>query len=114
MRLNIIKKIVDEVFPKIESHYGYSKFRDTTPYIEYENSLDGAEAEYDFEDNMIVLYYPKIKDREHLIQSLIHEYQHYLQSPSWYKRYETMGYEYDKHPYELKAYEEESNYKLFM
>ena len=32
---------------------------------------------------------------------------HYLQSPSWMKRYYDMGYEYNNHPYELEALEEE-------
>ena len=29
-----VQNIVDEVFPKIEKHYGFSKFQECTPYVE--------------------------------------------------------------------------------
>jgi hypothetical protein len=54
-----------------------------------------------------------MKSREHIIQTLVHEYQHYLQSPSWFKRYYDMGYHYGNHPYEVQAYGEEKNWELF-
>ena len=28
-----VQKIVDEVYPKIEKHYGISKFQECTPYV---------------------------------------------------------------------------------
>jgi len=129
MRLNTVEKIVNEVLPRIEKHYGFSKFSpECTPYIEYEESiyqrLSGEEddgitgeesphAEFDRMDNSIVLYYPNMVSRKHIIQTLIHEYQHYLQSPLWMKRYYTMGYNYNNHPYEIQAYNEEKNWILF-
>ena len=130
MKLKDIQKIVDEVFPKSENYYGYSKhFPEVTPYIEYETSIYGRmsgeeddgkmgeetpEAEFDRIDNSIVLYYPKMKSKKHIVETLVHEYQHYLQSPLWMKRYYTMGYNYNDHPYEVQAYNEEQNYKLFI
>ena len=106
MKLKDIQKIVDEVFPKLEKHYGYSKhFPDTTPYIEYETSIYGRlsgeeddgemgeetpDAEFDRIDNSIVIYYPKMKSKRHIVETLVHEYQHYLQSPSWMTRYYNM------------------------
>ena len=129
MKLKEIQKIVEEVYPKIEKHYGYSKFfPETTPYIEYETSIygrlsgepeaDGTEsgchAEFDRIDNCIVVYYPNMVSREHIVQTLVHEYQHYLQSPSWMKRYYDMGYDYHTHPYEVAAYAEEVNYTKFI
>ena len=51
-----------------------------------------------------------MKDEKHLAETIIHEYQHYLQSPSWYTRYYSMGYRYDNHPYEIAAFNEEKNY----
>ena len=130
MKLKDIQKIVEEVFPKIENYYGYSKhFPEVTPYIEYETSIYGRlsgeeddgtmgeetpEAEFDRIDNSIVLYYPKMKSKKHIVETLVHEYQHYLQSPLWMKRYYTMGYNYNDHPYEVQAYNEEKNYKLFI
>jgi len=123
-----IKNIIQEVYPKIEKHYGYSKFTpECTPYVELHHNIyarysgdaeaqgeeDKCHAEYDRIDNSIVIYYPQMKDRKHIIQTLVHEYQHYLQSPSWMKRYYDMGYRYDNHPYEVAAYKEEDNYKIF-
>lgn len=124
-----VNEIIKEVYPKIENHYGYSKFNpECTPYIEThyniyarhsgepeaEGEQDGCHAEYDRIDNSIVIYYPNMESRDHVIQTLVHEYQHYLQSPSWMKRYYNMGYNYNDHPYEVQAYAEEKNYKLFM
>jgi len=125
MNIDKIKEIVQEVFPKIELKYGYSKFANCTPNIEFEKSIyarlsgeedDGElgeqspDAEYDHITNSIVLYYPKMKSKKQIIQTLIHEYQHYLQSPSWMTRYYKMGYDYNNHPYELAALAEEKNW----
>ena len=64
--------------------------------------------------NEISVYWPQMKSRKMIIETLIHEYQHYLQSPSWFKRYYNMGYEYHNHPYELQATQKEQDYKLFI
>ena len=124
-----VQKIINEVYPKIEKHYGYSKFiPECTPYVETHYNIyarhsgepeargeeDGCHAEFDRTDNSIVIYYPNMKSRKHIIQTLVHEYQHYLQSPSWFKRYYNMGFRYDNHPYEIAATKEEVNYKLFI
>jgi len=123
-----VNKIISEVYPKIEKHYGYSKFTtESTPFVELHYNIyarysdeaeaqgeeDKCQAEYDRIDNSIVIYYPQMKDRKHIIQTLVHEYQHYLQSPSWMKRYYDMGYRYDNHPYEVSAYAEEKNWSIF-
>jgi len=39
MKLKTIQKIVQEVYPKIEKYYGFSKFQECTPYIDYETSI---------------------------------------------------------------------------
>jgi len=128
MTLQEVKKVIEEVYPKIEAHYGYSKFTpECTPYVETHYNIyarysgeeeaqgeeDGCHAEYDRTDNSIVIYWPNMKSRKHVIETLVHEYQHYLQSPSWMKRYYDMGYRYDNHPYEVAAYKEENNWKIF-
>ena len=128
MTLQEVKKVIQEVYPKIEAHYGYSKFTpECTPYVETHYNIyarysgeaeaqgeeDGCHAEYDSTDNSIVIYWPNMKSRKHIIETLVHEYQHYLQSPSWMKRYYDMGYRYDNHPYEIAAYDEEKNWKIF-
>lgn len=122
-----VNDIINEVFPKIEKHYGFSKFHECTPYVETHRNIyerysgeegaqgeeDGCHAEYCNMNNEIIVYYPNMKSRKHIIETLVHEYQHYLQSPSWFKRYYNMGYDYGNHPYEVAAYNEEKNWKLF-
>jgi hypothetical protein len=124
MNIEKIKSIVEEVVPKLVRKYGHSKFADTLPYVEYEKNVFSEEevltsedkkdcpyGEYDTIDNSIVIYYPKMKTKEQLVKTLIHEYQHYLQSPSWMTRYYNMGYGYNDHPYEVAARREEINWK---
>ena len=122
MRRLTIMSILENVYPWIKNHYGRSKYKKQFPSIKYETNIyarlsgnpiadgEGSEdivGEYDREMKTIWIYYPNINSELHLIKTILHEYQHYLQSPSWMKRYYDMGYEYDDHPYELKALEEE-------
>ena len=72
-----------------------------------EDGEENPDAEYDHDENVISIFYPKMRSKQHVIMSLIHEYTHYLQSPSWHKRYYTMGYNYFNHPYEVAALEAE-------
>ena len=123
-----VNKVIKEVFPKIEKHYGFSKFQETTPYVETQYNIyekysgikgmkgdeDGCHAEYCNIENQITVYYPNMRDRQHVIESLIHEYQHYLQSPTWFRRYyDQYGHDYITHPYEIAANKEEKNWKIF-
>ena len=64
--------------------------------------------------NEISIYYPQMKSRKMIIQTLIHEYIHYLQSPTWFKRYYNMGHDYVSHPYEKEMISYEKDYKLFI
>ena len=112
-----VQNIIDEVFPKIEKHYGFSKFQECTPYVELHKNIyekysgeegasgeeDSCHAEYCSMLNEISIYYPQMKSRKMVIETLIHEYIHYLQSPTWFKRYYNMGYDYVSHPYEKEA-----------
>ena len=123
-----VKKIINEVLPKIENHYGFSKFQECTPWVECHHNIyekysgeagaqgeeDSCHAEYCSMMNEITIYWPQMKSRKMIIETLIHEYQHYLQSPSWFKRYYNMGYNYNDHPYEVAATKAESDYKLFI
>ena len=124
-----VLKIIDEVFPKIETHYGFSKFQECTPYVELHKNIyekysgeegasgdeDGCHAEYCSMMNEISIYYPNMKSRKMIIETLIHEYIHYLQSPTWFKRYyDQYGHDYTTHPYEIEATSFEKDYKLFI
>jgi len=121
-----IQSIIDKVYPEIKSYYGLSK-RCTFPNIEIHRNIyemasgiegmegeDNAQANFCRHSNTIELFYSEIKDTKHIIQCLLHEYRHYLQSGTWFKRYYAMGYDYSNHPYELAAKEEEENYKKYM
>jgi len=123
MKLKTIQKIVQEVYPKIEKYYGFSKFQECTPYIDYETSIysrlsgednmegeQNPDAEYCSMENAIFIYYPKMESKKHIIETLVHEYQHYLQSPGWMTRYYKMGYNYNNHPYEVAAFNEEEKW----
>ena len=124
-----VQNIINEVFPKIEKHYGFSKFQECTPYVELHKNIyekysgeegasgdeDGCHAEYCSMMNEISIYYPNMKSRKMIIETLIHEYIHYLQSPTWFKRYyDQYGYDYTTHPYEIEATSFEKDYKLFI
>ena len=74
---------------------------------------DNAQANYCRSTNSIQLFHSEISDTKHVIQCLLHEYKHYLQSYIWFKRYYAMGYNYSNHPYELEALAEESNWKKY-
>lgn len=58
---------------------------------------------YDWEDNLISLRIQGHRTVYNLAQSIIHEWIHSLQSPSWYERYHnTLGYW--ENPYEIEAH----------
>lgn len=60
-------------------------------------------ATYDWEDNTIYLRIQGHRTVYNLAQSIIHEWVHSLQSPSWYERYhKERGYW--KNPYEIEAH----------
>ena len=128
MTKNKVQEIINEVLPKIENYYGFSKFQECTPYVELHKNIyekysgeegatgdeDGCHAEYCSDMNEITVYYPNMKSKKMVIQTLIHEYIHYLQSPIWFKRYYTMGHDYVSHPYEKEAISYEKDYIKFI
>lgn len=119
MHLRTTRRLAEKYLNNCISIYGYSKFHETTPYLEFQPYLhsrytqeSNTQAEYIFDYNTIVIYYKNMEDAQHLAQTILHEYQHYLQSPSWMTRYYNMGYCYSDHPYEVAAFNEEKNWRL--
>ena len=122
-----VKSIVNEVYPLIKTYYGKSKYFTHFPSIKYhhniyaritgEENMEGEvspSGEFERETNTIWIYYPEAIDEKWVIQTLLHEYTHYLQDANEMKRlYDEEGYEYDNHPFELEAIEEESNWEKF-
>ena len=78
-----VQNIIDEVFPKIEKHYGFSKFQECTPYVELHKNIyekysgeegasgeeDSCHAEYCSMLNEISIYYPQMKSRKMVIET---------------------------------------------
>jgi hypothetical protein len=112
-----IQKVTEEVYDKVIEKYGQSKYHKFLPYVSIEDTPYSDEevpkdlyGEYCSMMNEITLYWKNIPSLEILVRTLLHEYQHYLQSPRWMKRYYTMGYHYNDHPYEVHAFNEEEKW----
>jgi hypothetical protein len=117
-RKEIAKQAI-QVYNKVINYYGESKYHDTLPDINLESKIHPKDpqdliGEYCPIYNEITLYWKNIPSTEVLIRVLVHEYQHYLQSPTWMTRYWNMGHEYGTHPYEVQAWNEEENWVKFV
>ena len=107
MTIDEIQQIIDDAYPKIQSHYGKGEL--PIPPIELHVDIyarlsgdpeargeasKSTKAQYDEETNVIYIYYPNVKDEEDLLRSLVHEYTHYKQDHSLFQKYRDM-YDYD-------------------
>jgi hypothetical protein len=116
---NKVEAVAQLYLDKIIETYGLSNHFDSEPYLMLEDKVyaDGTDknlkGEFVSDFNEIIVYWKNIKSEEELIRTLVHEYTHYLQSPSWMTRYYNMGYDYSDHPYEIQAYMEEENWIEF-
>ena len=84
---------------------GSSKFQSyKKPDIIYDWVASDLLGEWISIDNEIIVY---IDDLNVFIQTIIHEYVHYLQSPIWYSRHwnRKPNQKYFDHPYEAEAEE---------
>jgi len=119
MDKQVVENLAEVYINKIQEHYGMSKHHATFPYIYVEDSpYSDAEhktikGEFCHMENDITVYWKNISTEEDLIRTLVHEYQHYLQSPTWMTRYYKQGYSYVDHPYEVQARQEEENWNKF-
>jgi len=128
------KKLIKEVessFELIKKRYGKSSHYTRTPKLQFIKSkniikqefadgplkkkdIKNMEGWFDPELNIIVLVVDNIDSKIDFIKTLLHEYQHYLQSPKWMTRYYKMGHSYKTHPYELASKRAEKQYKRFV
>ena len=119
MKKQKVIRLSNDIFEKISRDYGQSKYQPTIPYLSIEDSPysdcddPNGLGEYNKDENEIVIYWKNIHSREDLIRTMLHEYQHYLQSNIWYSRYWSMGYGYVDHPYEVKARTEEEKWEKY-
>ena len=124
MTTDEIQQIVDYAYPKIQKYYGKGKL--PIPPVELHVDIiarlsgipdmrgeesETSEAEYDEETNKIYIYYPNMKNEEHVLRSLIHEYTHYLQNLTPLKKaIDVKDNTYDESPYEQEAERNEDKY----
>jgi len=128
------KKLIKEVersFELIKKRYGKSAHYSRTPKLEFVKSkhiikqefadgplkkkdIKNMEGWFDPNHNMIVLVTDNMESKVEFVKTLLHEYQHYLQSPNWMTRYYKMGHTYKTHPYERASKRAEKHYKKFI
>jgi hypothetical protein len=94
--------------------YGMSKYHDDIPWLDFNQDDLGIMGEYQADSNTVIIYPDYIKSYDDLVETIIHEFQHYLQSPMWFERYYNMGHSYDTHPYEIYAETISSNDKKLL
>ena len=91
------------------TEYGKAKNKDLWPDLEliYDES-DPVQGEFLDETDEIIINIAQCETIRDAIETMVHEYQHYLQGGSsgacdWHDRYFDMGYDYKSHPYEIQA-----------
>ena len=97
-----IYRIYDNIceYYGMSSHYNWGHApKLILTYVDYPNS--NVHGEFSSYDRSIILNSCGAS-WETIIKTLIHEYQHYLQHPGWYTRYENM-FNYANNPYEIQA-----------
>ena len=96
-------------FVGMMTKYGKSKNKDLWPelYLTYDPD-DPVQGEFLDELDEIVVNMAQCETMRDAIETMVHEYQHYLQGGAagacdWHTRYFEMGYDYENHPYEIQA-----------
>jgi hypothetical protein len=89
------------------NEYGHSKYYgDNTPLLEtqYQSDTDKhTYGEFDRDEVMIYVFTRTNRTVACLVNTVIHEFRHYLQSPTWIGRYIAKYGESRKNPYEREA-----------
>jgi len=127
MTIEEIQIIINKVYPKIKEYYGKGSL--DFPKIELHKDiyarLSGDEeargehsstskAQYDENTNIIYIYYPNMMNEEDVIKSIIHEYTHYTQNITQFKKQYADKYNYEDNPYEIEAHKNEEDWQLFI
>lgn len=103
MRIKRMEKLAERIMDWCAVELGYSKFHDGLPIIDvsYSDGV-GVKGEYEAMNNAIYFYTKEIRSVRQLVQTVIHEYCHYLQSPCWLERY-ARTVSAKKNRYEMQA-----------
>jgi len=86
--------------------YGFSKFRDGGPLLEVQYVSDVSKktyGEFDQDEVMIYVYTRTNRTLRCLVNTVIHEFIHYTQNPSWSSRYAGKYGDGLRNPYEKEA-----------
>lgn len=83
--------------------YGESDYQETYPILEVIRKGGGLSGEYDSSANMITIYCDQVNSAKDLTETIIHEYQHFLQCPEEYEKISRKGIPHKDHPLEIIA-----------
>jgi len=93
-----------------QEKWGVSKFKRNLPTLYMSNSKNPINfGLYYLKGNRIVVYINAHKTALDIFSTIIHEYTHYLQDMNKYVNYKNKNY--NKHPYEITAYNREKKFK---
>ena len=117
------QSVVGRVYPQIVKNLGRAKRG--IPKVEFHTNiyarLSGDQqmtgeanphAEYDWNNNKIYLYTPRMTSDEESIKALLHEYTHATQDRKMFEKYREKGYA--NNPYEKAAHKAEQNWKKYL
>lgn len=95
MRIAEIEKIGEKVIDWCIKVYGFSKFHGSVSpvlWVQYQSDEENSErryGEYDSYGNIIYVYSKTNQTVGQIVHTILHEYRHYLQSPTWLHRYQS-------------------------
>ncbi len=97
------EQYVDKIYDWCTKEYGFSRFQSDYPTIS--TSYQGKKNSGYFlqDENHIHVYLNMHEFLTELIDTIIHEWTHYLQSPIWLSRY-NKSRDYSDNPYEIEAF----------
>ena len=100
-----IEKIVGSTLEWCIEKWGLNGKRKSLLEIELDwDSKEGPMGEYDYQDNLILIYPRNNVNIMDLVDSVIHEFTHQRQKMSKYNKV-LKGVGYNDHPMEIEAYE---------
>ena len=111
-----LEDIGEKVIDWCIDEFGLSKHYEHYPYMEIDMDEDGMCGEFIGYNNEIIICPTAMDTIDEFIETVIHEYTHYMQSPTWYTRYANKKIELTAeefadyllrgdptHPYEIEA-----------
>ena len=111
-----LEDIGEKVIDWCIDEFGLSKHYEHYPYMEIDMDEDGMCGEFIGYNNEIIICPTAMDTIDEFIDTVIHEYTHYMQSPTWYTRYANRKIELTveefadyllhgdpTHPYEIEA-----------